>query len=120
MGETKQRSVVLDIINSTHGHLTAEDIYQRAASAYPAISRSTVYRNLGILTDRGVIAQVNAPGKATYFDRNPEPHSHIICPRCGAIEDLPLESNAISSLVPPDTDVLSYSLIINSLCADCR
>jgi Fur family ferric uptake transcriptional regulator len=69
-------------------HPTADDVYTKVKHRLPRIALGTVYRTLESLVEQGVILEVNPPGRRKRFDHKTEPHSHIICTVCGAIEDV--------------------------------
>ena len=50
---TKQREMILQIIRSSPGHLTADEIFAEAKKEMPKIALGTVYRNLGIMAAGG-------------------------------------------------------------------
>jgi Fe2+ or Zn2+ uptake regulation protein len=111
--------MVLEIVRQNEGHLTADEIYLLASEQLSSISRSTVYRNLNILAERGLVVAVNAPERPTFFDRNTEPHHHAVCVSCGMLLDIPADGFDVRSLVPPGYEVVSASLIVNCICARC-
>ena len=58
MKSTKQRNVILDIINNSYDHLDAYGVYEEARKKIPNISLGTVYRNLKALEDAKIIPVV--------------------------------------------------------------
>ena len=56
---------------------------------HPTISRSTVYRVLGQLTEEGEILRLHLAGEDERYDGNTSRHSHVRCTRCGAVADIP-------------------------------
>jgi Fur family peroxide stress response transcriptional regulator len=85
---TRQRGVILDILQETREHPTAEKIYQNARRIIPNISLGTVYRNLNFLQDQGLVREIRpCNGSSTRFDGS---HAHFHCTLCGELFDLPL------------------------------
>lgn len=84
-----QRSLILEYVKHSKDHPTAETIYQALKDHFPGLSRGTVYRNLNLLSEEGVIVKLPLP--IEHFDGNTVPHSHLICNDCGAVIDLELE-----------------------------
>ena len=86
---TPQRRVVVNTIARTHHHLTPAAIYERVKREYPGIGLVTVYRNLEILAELGLICEVHAGGSCrSYLMRKPlEHHHHLICSECGRVVD---------------------------------
>ena len=118
---TRQRLLVLDIINSSYSHLTAEGVYIEARKKMPKISLGTVYRNLGVLTEAGEIRRIVLENQPERFDRCYPAHDHIVCPGCGAVRDIPPELSMAKTIerklkMKPD----SYELTVKVVCDECK
>lgn len=117
---TRQRALILDIMRSDHGHLTADEIYAKAKTRMPNIARGTVYRNLKLMEQSREIARLEMPAGPDRFDKTSTPHGHLYCDACGDLQDIPVVGlmreleNAIG------TTVRSYQLTIHYLCPECR
>lgn len=119
---TRQRQLVLDAVQARCDHPTAEDVYLDARRADDRISRGTVYRNLNLLADTGLITVIKTPG-ASRFDRRCDGHGHIVCGSCGAIADVPLPySTGLDKEAACSTGFLveGHSIVFEGLCPDCR
>jgi len=92
MGTTKQRRVILNTITNTAPHMTAEEIYNLAKKKLPSISEGTVYRNLNILADEGIVRRLFLPNSPVRYESNPARHGHLVCEGCGLIADIFLDS----------------------------
>jgi Fe2+ or Zn2+ uptake regulation protein len=88
MSYSKQREIVLAQLRKNKTHPTADDVYSALKPDNPGLSLATVYRNLNLLFDLGIIGRVGISGKAERFDSNPEDHCHVICVHCGEIIDI--------------------------------
>ncbi len=91
LGLTKQRAAVLQVIRTSHEHLTANEVYAHAKDLLPSISFATVYNSLRYLKEAGHIAEVRFGNGASRFDRMTERHDHAICNDCGALVDIELQ-----------------------------
>mgnify|MGYP001766051267 CR=1 FL=1 len=87
---TKQRDVIVEELTKLHCHPSADEIYELVRKRLPRISLGTVYRNLEILSRRGIIQRVELGGSQMRFDGDLNQHQHIRCVRCGRIDDLPI------------------------------
>ncbi len=87
---SRQRKLILDIVASRHDHPTADQIYLDVRTQDSQISRGTVYRNLGILSENGEIANVKVPA-ADRYDSRLDRHYHMFCTGCKRVFDVPLE-----------------------------
>lgn len=86
---TPQRQVVLSVLESSEGHLSAEEIYSRVQARYPRINISTVYRNLETLKQLGLITVTDlGEGRLRYHYGEKGHHHHLICEKCGAVTEL--------------------------------
>ena len=84
---TSQRRLTLEAVRATDTHPTAEWVYRRVRRRLPQISLGTVYRNLRLLVDQGLIQELDSGGFCRY-DGNTARHHHFICEVCGQISDL--------------------------------
>jgi Fe2+ or Zn2+ uptake regulation protein len=82
-------------------HLTAAQIYDAVHLIQPRIAFATVYNALHHLVRSGLIAEVRQPDGVVAYDRETLPHDHIICLRCGRLDDVP-------PLLAPSRDAATY------------
>ena len=86
---TPQRLFVLEALELTGGHMTAEEIMQWAARRYPALNLATVYRTLDLLVSVGLVTQTDlGSGATTYELVGDSPHHHLVCERCGQVIEM--------------------------------
>lgn len=86
--ETRQRRVVYDTIQKTHSHPTADWIFEQVRTQVPKISLGTVYRNLSVLKEEGVIREIYGNDRRAHYDADLSAHGHFICTDCGQIWDV--------------------------------
>ena len=72
-------------------HPTSAEIYEAVHQQNPNVSRATVYRNLGVLSDRGEVLRIPVPNAADY-DFRCDNHFHAKCERCGGVFDIETEA----------------------------
>ena len=85
----KKRDAILTCLRSTMEHPSADWIYARLKPEYPDISLGTVYRNLTLFKQQGIITSLGTVSGVERFDANTEPHVHFVCTNCDAVIDLP-------------------------------
>jgi len=85
---TVQRRVILDALKHSSAHPTADEVFDKVRGELPHISLGTVYRNLEVMTELGLIARVEAAGNQRRYDGRTESHSHIRCVSCGRVDDV--------------------------------
>lgn len=120
---TIQREIVMNAVNSLHFHPTPEEIFKFVNERYPNISRSTVYRNLNILEQNGAVSRVKIPNAADRFDFNVTNHYHIVCEKCGRVDDLQMPYLEDLNSIIVDThgyEVNGHSIVFFGDCPDCN
>lgn len=120
---THQRQVILEEIRKVNTHPTADEVYDMVRKRLPRISLGTVYRNLEILSTRGLIQKVGPLSSQMRFDGNTKSHYHIRCNCCGRVEDAPIESmddieNAVRNV--SDYSIIGHRLEFIGICPECR
>ena len=85
----KKRDAILSCLRSTEAHPSAEWIYETVKQEIPDISLATVYRNLNLFKEQGLIQSLGTVQGVERFDGNTAPHVHYICIGCGRVLDLP-------------------------------
>src|SRR5262249_31868783 len=78
---TAPRRAVLEVVRGTKAPPTAEEVHRMVTRRAPGVSLGTVYRNLRLLVDAGLLGEL--PGPRARFDANTRAHHHFTCLRCG-------------------------------------
>lgn len=82
---TRQRELIQEILQQADGHLDADEIYQQARQRSPSISLSTVYRNLQVFKELGLVEE-HQFGNRRYYEPAPQArHHHLVCLGCGRV-----------------------------------
>jgi Fur family transcriptional regulator, ferric uptake regulator len=83
---TAQRELILEAFLDHRGHISAEELYQKAREKQPHVGFATVYRTLKHMTQCGLARELDfGDGRIQYEpDFNRRHHDHMICTRCGA------------------------------------
>src|ERR1700704_6745353 len=88
---TRQRQILLELIDKTGEHLDAEKLFQMAKEKDPKLNRVTVYRTLKLLKEGGLVDELDLMhygGDQHYYEtRTKQEHAHVICLRCGKVEE---------------------------------
>ena len=84
----RKRDAILDYLRSTTAHPSAETIYTDLKSQIPGLAMGTVYRNLTLFKQQGLVNSVATVSGVERFDANTNPHVHFICTDCDAVIDL--------------------------------
>ena len=108
---TSQRMVIIDTVFSTDEHFTAEQLLEWSRERDKSVSRATVYRTLPLLTESGLVKEMDFGKDYKYYDPNYAEHpnhNHIICQDCDRIVEF--ESEKIERLEDEITNNLGFSL----------
>lgn len=84
---TPQRHAILQHLIETMSHPTADDIYKSLESKFPNMSVATVYNNLRVFKEAGLVKELTYGDSSSRFDCVTTDHYHIICKDCGKIVD---------------------------------
>ena len=88
---TRQRQILLELIDKSGEHLDAESLFQLAKEKDPKLNRVTVYRTLKMLKAGGLVDELDLMhygGDQHYYEtRLKQEHAHVICLRCGKVEE---------------------------------
>jgi Fur family transcriptional regulator, peroxide stress response regulator len=120
---THQRIEIFRELASTRRHPDANWIYQRVRKRMPTVSLDTVYRNLKLLEERGLISIVGMSHERLRFDANMSPHHHFTCLKCSKICDF--QSDHPKRLAWPEEaktfgQPLSIHFEVRGICKDCQ
>lgn len=121
---SKKRDAVLAVLRSTNTHPTAEWIHQRLKDEYPDFSLGTVYRNLALFKEQGLVVSVaNVNGQERY-DGVTTCHSHFVCKKCGSVFDVDCigDSRSLDHRVAGlyNCEVERHTLCFYGTCEKCR
>jgi len=119
---TSQREIILEELRKVKSHPTADELYGIVKTRLPRISIATVYRNLELMADSGMIQKLEFAGKQKRFDGDTKKHHHIRCIECGKLDDIsvsPVEGVDDCILDSGGYSVLDYRLDFFGICPEC-
>lgn len=84
---TTPRELVAEVIFSSTGHLSADDVVRLLQDRGARVGKATVYRTLDLLSRSGMVTPRNFDEKFRRYERAPgrAHHEHLICVRCGKV-----------------------------------
>lgn len=115
---TKNAEQILAIINASHEHLSAEQIFFRLKETNKSVVLATVYNNLSFLYKQGLIRKISVEGFPDRYD-NIKRHDHLVCRNCGKLSDILLDDLTEKLQNQLGVPILSYDLKINYICEEC-
>src|SRR5438552_1186333 len=108
---TSQRQAIIESVFSTDEHFTAEQLLEWSRRRDKSVSRATVYRTLPLLTESGLVREMDFGKDYKFYDPNYADHpnhSHIICQDCERIVEF--ESDKIARIENEISHKLGFSL----------
>lgn len=121
---TPQRRLLLDILRHSEGHMDAKELYRRAIEKDPGISLATVYRNLRLFKELGLVDEMHLDEARCYYEmRSASDHYHLVCKSCGRVSEF--QSPAVTKLIEEvqrnsDFDVTKAVLYLQGYCRGCK
>jgi Fe2+ or Zn2+ uptake regulation protein len=119
---TSQRLVIHRALRELDRHATADQVLEAVRDRLPGVSLPTVYATLELFEQLGVVRRVSGPSGPALYDPRPDPHHHLVCTRCGRVEDVEarLDLSAADRAARRHGFRPAHSeVVISGLCADC-
>ena len=120
---TPQRHAILEYLIEAMSHPTADEIYKSLESKFPNMSVATVYNNLRVFKESGLVQELTYGDNASRFDFVTSKHYHTICQSCGKIVDFHYPGlDEIEHLASHVTGfkINSHRLEIYGVCPECQ
>jgi len=120
---SKHRTALLEILRATKTHPTAAWLYERLKERFPDLSQGTVYRNLSILAELGLVRVLRSGKTFDRFDADMTPHDHMVCERCGRVDDAGISATPAGEQEAARATgylVTSRRLDYYGICPDCQ
>ena len=120
---TFQRMNILENIE-IHGHMSIDAIYAEVIKKHPSLSLATVYKNIILMVEKGVLVEVPITGQKSKYELSKEDHIHLVCTECGEVEDKPKDSVAdalFTSMTEQENFTLCKQQInLYGVCSHCQ
>jgi len=120
---SKQREQIIKCIENSKMHLTAEEIYNELKVSNPKLSLGTVYRNLDVLYEAGLICRISSKNEPDRYDAESRNHYHAKCIRCGKLNNIimdKLEEINKYAQKEADCEIISHNLTFDTICKKCK
>ena len=120
---TTQRQIILEELSKVKTHPTASELYDMVRKRLPRIGLGTVYRNLELMAENGIILKLEVGGTQKRFDATTGPHYHIRCSGCGKVDDIdtPVMDDLVREAAAATSyEVLGHHIEFTGLCPACR
>lgn len=120
---TTQRQIILEELGKVTSHPTANEVYDMVRKRLPRIGLGTVYRNLELLAESGVILKLEVGGTQKRFDATVAPHYHIRCSSCGKVDDIDIPVQEHINMAANEASsyqILGHHIEFSGICHSCQ
>lgn len=121
---TAQRTLILELLCRSDGHLDADDLYHRARKKNSRISLSTVYRNLQFFKKLGLVEEHHFAEEHHHYEVRPDAeHQHLLCLDCGKVVEFacPVSQEFRGDIGKKyDFEITEVEVRMTGLCSTCR
>ncbi len=120
---TTQRQVIMEELAKVKTHPTASELYDMVRKRLPKIGLGTVYRNLELMADNGMILKLEVGGTQKRFDATTDNHYHIRCSDCGKVDDIdiPVADDIIDSAAEASLyQIHGHHVEFMGICPECH
>ncbi|WP_282939843.1 peroxide-responsive transcriptional repressor PerR [Paenibacillus sp. RC67] len=119
---TPQRHAILAYLLNTMTHPTADEIYKALAPRFPSMSVATVYNNLKVFIEVGLVREMTYGDHSSRFDADMSDHYHALCEQCGKLVDFaykPLDDLEKTAGIETGFVVKSHRVEVYGICSEC-
>ena len=120
---TTQRQIILEELAKVKTHPTASELYDMVRKRLPRIGLGTVYRNLELMAENGMILKLEVGGTQKRFDATTDTHYHIRCSQCGKVDDIdtPVMDELVREAAASSSyQVLGHHVEFSGICPVCQ
>ncbi len=117
---TPERTMILETALSMKGHFSIESLCSRLESSGHRVSVATVYNNVRLLVDCGILL-ADSFGSRILYEAASGSHTHAVCTSCGKVRDIripgleqQIRALRIASFAPSQ-----YSINVYGICSSC-
>ena len=127
MAATHQRKIIFEAVVAAPGHYSPEQIYAVVKRRIPSVSLATIYNNLRVFVEKGLLREVTPHASTLRVDGNLESHHHLVCTRCKTVQDITgdfitekvIDFKRLARLAPGGFDLTEPLIEVFGLCPRC-
>lgn len=118
---TPQRLAISGALHSC-GHINIDTLYELMLKKFNSISLATIYKNINIMLENSYIQEVKIPQNKTVYELTKHYHSHLVCTKCGDVEDIRLNMNSIINEVNSTSsfEIAKTDIVLSGICKNCQ
>jgi Fur family peroxide stress response transcriptional regulator len=127
LAATHQRKIIFEAVVAAPGHYSPEEIYAIVKRRIPSVSLATIYNNLRLFVEKGLLREVTPHSSTLRVDGNLESHHHLVCIRCKTVQDIPgdfitgdlIDFKRLARQAPGGFDLTEPLIEVFGLCRRC-
>lgn len=122
MKYSHQRELIYEHVKHHPVHPTADMVYSALRSEHPNLSLGTVYRNLNLLSEMGLLMKIHIADGSDRFDGRTDSHYHMVCEKCKRVFDIEceeLEGNIRAAAARDGYTLTRLMLTLEGVCKEC-
>lgn len=118
---TPQRLAIADALY-VKGHMSIESLYETMIKKFNSISLATIYKNINLMVENSFIKEVKIPHAKSVYELTKSSHSHMVCQKCGDVEDITIDLQKIIQSASSHTDfkIQDSDLVLSGICKKCQ
>jgi len=118
---TYKREKILHFLQQQHRYTSVKEVINHLKKDYPGLSYETIYRNLALFTELGILEKTELDGEKKFQLRcgGEHHHHHLICIECGKTQ--PIENCPMIEMPKVDGfSIIDHKFEIYGLCDACQ
>ena len=122
LAATHQRQIIFEAVVAAPGHYSPEQIYAVVKRRVPSISLATIYNNLRMFVEKGLLREVSPHASTLLVEGNLDPHHHLVCTRCKSVHDITgdfIDFKRLARQAPGGFDLTKPQIEVFALCPRC-
>ena len=122
---TKAHRAILHVLENNHALLAETELRSRLLRRGIKVNKTTVYRQLAGLKERGAVREIDlGDGKKRFEANGGEHHHHLVCTKCKRIDDIRLDGELVKIereiSKQNKVKIIDHALEFFGLCANCK
>jgi Fur family transcriptional regulator, zinc uptake regulator len=119
---TEQRRRLAELFAKTEGYVSPKDVYEYMREDYPGVSFDTVYRNLRLMSEMGILEQFYFMESGLKFKANctTHHHHHLICVNCEKTVTFDYCPMWNVPGLPGNFEIINHRFEIYGVCEACK
>ena len=118
---TPQRLEIANTLEK-YGHINIDNLYAIMLQKFSSISLATIYKNINLMIENAFIQEVKIPHEKSVYEISKTTHSHLVCNKCGEIEDIHLDLSPLSNAAEQTSHfhIDKADLVLSGICQKCQ